>query len=135
MAPFGFVAKCSSAVSTGTPQTVSTPYTCRNTYQTNHHHLFCCFFRAEGLRDYFQQFGKVYYPIFPLVPLILTQGKVDACTIMREPNGTSRGFAFLTFEDPAAVNSVVSREHFLDGKGVRRSFPESPVTPLTTVVS
>lgn len=65
MAPFGSVAKCSSAVSTGTPQTVSTPYTCRITYQTNHHHLLCCFFRAEGLRDYFQQFGKVLPGFFP----------------------------------------------------------------------
>lgn len=37
---------------------------------------------------------------------------------MREPNGTSRGFAFLTFEDPAAVNVVVTREHVLDGKAV-----------------
>jgi hypothetical protein len=72
MAPFGSVAKCSSAVLTGTPQTVSTPYTCCITYHTNRHHLFCCFFRAEGLRDYFQQFAKVYYPVFSLVPLILT---------------------------------------------------------------
>ncbi len=44
--------------------------------------------------------------------------KVDACTIMRDASGTSRGFAFLTFEDPNAVNLVVGREHFLDGKQV-----------------
>lgn len=44
--------------------------------------------------------------------------KVDACTIMRDASGTSRGFAFLTFEDPHAVNLVVGREHFLDGKQV-----------------
>jgi RNA-binding protein Musashi len=44
--------------------------------------------------------------------------KVDACTIMRDASGTSRGFAFLTFEDPHAVNIVVGREHFLDGKQV-----------------
>jgi RNA-binding protein Musashi len=37
---------------------------------------------------------------------------------MRDPAGTSRGFAFLTFEDPTSVNAVVVREHFLDGKAV-----------------
>ena len=42
--------------------------------------------------------------------------KVDACTIMRDPAGTSRGFAFMTFEDPNAVDVVLSREHSLDGK-------------------
>lgn len=47
--------------------------------------------------------------------------KVDACTIMRDPSGTSRGFAFMTFEDANAVNLVVSREHELDGKMVRES--------------
>jgi len=53
----------------------------------------------DGLRNYFSQFGKV-----------------DACTIMRDPAGRSRGFAFLTFEDPAAVNKVMVQEHYLDGK-------------------
>lgn len=53
----------------------------------------------ESLRNYFSQFGKV-----------------DACTIMRDAAGRSRCFAFLTFEDPASVNAVMVREHFLDGK-------------------
>jgi RNA-binding protein Musashi len=35
---------------------------------------------------------------------------------MRDAAGRSRCFAFLTFEDPASVNSVMVREHFLDGK-------------------
>lgn len=59
-------------------------------------------FAAESLRNYFLQFGKV-----------------DACTIMRDAAGRSRCFAFLTFEDPASVNAVMVREHFLDGKIVR----------------
>ena len=54
---------------------------------------------AESLQAYFSQFGKV-----------------DACTIMRDGAGRSRGFAFLTFEDAAAVNAVMVREHYLDGK-------------------
>lgn len=58
----------------------------------------------EGLRKYFSQFGKV-----------------EACTIMRDAAGRSRCFAFLTFEEPASVNSVMVREHFLDGKIVRNS--------------
>ena len=56
----------------------------------------------DSLRNYFSQFGKV-----------------DACTIMRDAAGRSRCFAFLTFEDPASVNAVMVREHFLDGKIVR----------------
>ena len=45
--------------------------------------------------------------------------KVDACTIMRDPDGRSRGFAFLTFEDAESVNAVLARDHVLDGKTVR----------------
>ncbi|CAA7262573.1 unnamed protein product [Cyclocybe aegerita] len=62
----------------------------------------------EGLRDYFSQFGKV-----------------DAVTIMRDPTGTSRGFAFLTFEDANSVNAVLGQEHSLDGKAIdpKRAIP------------
>ncbi|KAJ7929138.1 hnRNP A1-gamma isoform [Mycena leptocephala] len=62
----------------------------------------------EGLRNYFSEFGKV-----------------DACTIMRDPSGTSRGFAFMTFEDPASVAAVLGREHILDGKAIdpKRAIP------------
>lgn len=59
----------------------------------------------DNLRNYFTQFGKV-----------------DACTIMRDAAGRSRCFAFLTFEDPASVNAVMVREHFLDGKIVGYNF-------------
>ncbi|EIM85351.1 RNA-binding domain-containing protein, partial [Stereum hirsutum FP-91666 SS1] len=62
----------------------------------------------EALREYFTQFGKV-----------------DACTIMRDSAGRSRCFAFLTFEEAASVNAVMSREHFLDGKIIdpKRAIP------------
>ncbi|KAI6147918.1 hnRNP A1-gamma isoform [Pisolithus tinctorius] len=62
----------------------------------------------EGLKKYFSQFGKV-----------------DACTIMRDPDGRSRGFAFLTFEEPESVNAVLAREHTLDGKTIdpKRAIP------------
>ncbi|KAI0771699.1 hypothetical protein BD413DRAFT_613191 [Trametes elegans] len=62
----------------------------------------------ESLRKYFTQFGKV-----------------EACTIMRDAAGRSRCFAFLTFEDPASVNAVMVREHFLDGKIIdpKRAIP------------
>lgn len=72
--------------------------------------------RLESLRNYFSQFGKV-----------------DACTIMRDQDGRSRCFAFLTFEDPASVNAVMVREHFLDGKIVRLRFTLSVRTPLITL--
>lgn len=42
---------------------------------------------------------------------------------MRDPEtGRSRGFAFLTFEEPSSVNAVMVREHYLDGKAVRTDF-------------
>jgi RNA-binding protein Musashi len=69
-------------------------------------------FTPEGLRNYFSEFGKV-----------------DACTIVRDAEGKSRGFAFLTFDEPASVNAVMVREHFLDGKAVR-VLPLSYVTPV-----
>lgn len=58
----------------------------------------------EGLRKYFSEFGEV-----------------EDCTILRDQDGRSRGFAFLTFKDPASVNAVMCREHILDGKTVRNS--------------
>ena len=63
--------------------------------------LFFLVTSPDGLRNYFSEFGQV-----------------DACTIVRDADGKSRGFAFLTFEDPASVNAVMIREHFLDGKAV-----------------
>ncbi len=57
--------------------------------------------QSEGLRNYFPEFGKV-----------------DACTIIRDADGKSLGFAFLTFDDSASVNAVMIREHFVDGKAV-----------------
>ncbi|KIJ60450.1 hypothetical protein HYDPIDRAFT_117158 [Hydnomerulius pinastri MD-312] len=62
----------------------------------------------EGLRKYFSEFGKV-----------------DACTIMRDPDGRSRGFAFLTFEEAESVNAVLARDHILDGKSIdpKRAIP------------
>ena len=72
--------------------------------------------RVEGLLFSVWQ-GIEFYTVTSNSPHLVT--KVDACTIMRDPAGTSRGFAFLTFEDPDAVSAVVAREHFLDGKAVR----------------
>lgn len=58
---------------------------------------------SESLRDYFSQFGEV-----------------QECTVMRDSaSGRSRGFGFLTFRDPKTVNTVMVKEHYLDGKIVR----------------
>jgi RNA recognition motif-containing protein len=55
---------------------------------------------SESLKDYFSQFGEV-----------------SECTVMRDgASGRSRGFGFLTFKDPKCVNTVMVKEHFLDGK-------------------
>lgn len=54
----------------------------------------------ESLRAYFEQFGEI-----------------TECTVMREnQTGRSRGFGFLTFKDPKVVNTVMVKEHVLDGK-------------------
>ena len=64
---------------------------------------------AESLHDYFSQFGEV-----------------QECTVMRDgATGRSRGFGFLTFKDPKTVNTVMVKEHFLDGKIVRPARDES----------
>lgn len=61
---------------------------------------------TESLKDYFSQFGEV-----------------SECTVMRDSaTGRSRGFGFLTFKDPRCVNTVMVKEHYLDGKIV--SFKE-----------
>ncbi|KAI0727753.1 hypothetical protein C8Q72DRAFT_746230, partial [Fomitopsis betulina] len=62
----------------------------------------------EGLRKYFSEFGEV-----------------EDCTILRDQDGRSRGFAFLTFREPSSVNAVMVREHVLDGKAIdpKRAIP------------
>ncbi|KAF1919417.1 hypothetical protein BDU57DRAFT_512494 [Ampelomyces quisqualis] len=63
----------------------------------------------DSLRDYFTQFGEV-----------------SECTVMRDSaTGRSRGFGFLTFRDPKCVNTVMVKEHYLDGKIIdpKRAIP------------
>ncbi|SPO06627.1 related to heterogeneous nuclear ribonucleoprotein HRP1 [Cephalotrichum gorgonifer] len=63
----------------------------------------------ESLRNYFSEFGEVV-----------------ECTVMRDNNtGRSRGFGFLTFKDAKTVNTVMVKEHFLDGKIIdpKRAIP------------
>jgi hypothetical protein len=57
----------------------------------------------DGLRSYMAKFGDI-----------------DACTIMRDPSGRSRGFAFLTYTNASSVTKVLSQVHTLDGKQVSR---------------
>ncbi|KIR27382.1 RNA-binding protein Musashi [Cryptococcus deuterogattii 99/473] len=63
-----------------------------------------------GLSEYMGQFGEI-----------------DACTIMRDPSGRSRGFAFLTYRDPASVTKVMAQTHHLDGKQIdpKRAIPRA----------
>ncbi|OLL25075.1 putative RNA-binding protein [Neolecta irregularis DAH-3] len=57
----------------------------------------------DSLKNYFSQYGDV-----------------AECTVMRDgATGRSRGFGFLTFKDPKCVNTVMVKEHYLDGKIVR----------------
>ncbi|KAF2173958.1 hypothetical protein M409DRAFT_62161 [Zasmidium cellare ATCC 36951] len=63
----------------------------------------------QSLKDYFSQFGEVV-----------------ECTVMRDgATGRSRGFGFLTFKDPKTVNTVMVKEHQLDGKLIdpKRAIP------------
>ncbi|CAG8507578.1 4249_t:CDS:2 [Ambispora gerdemannii] len=63
----------------------------------------------DSLKSHFSQFGEVTDVI-----------------VMRDPNtGRSRGFGFLTFVDPSVVNTVLVKEHQLDGKIIdpKRAIP------------
>ncbi|KAF9733200.1 RNA recognition domain-containing protein [Paraphaeosphaeria minitans] len=63
----------------------------------------------QSLKEYFTQFGEV-----------------SECTVMRDSaTGRSRGFGFLTFKDPKCVNTVMVKEHYLDGKIIdpKRAIP------------
>ncbi|KAF2495029.1 RNA-binding domain-containing protein [Lophium mytilinum] len=63
----------------------------------------------ESLKSYFSQFGEV-----------------SECTVMRDSaSGRSRGFGFLTFREPKCVNTVMVKEHYLDGKIIdpKRAIP------------
>jgi RNA recognition motif-containing protein len=54
-------------------------------------------------------------------------GPVEACTIMRDPNGRSRGFAFLTYKSADSVTKVLAEVHHLDGKQVSRALLKTPL--------
>lgn len=67
----------------------------------------------ESLQEYFSEFGEV-----------------TDCIVMRD-NTTkrSRGFGFVTFQDPASVDNVCQKaEHILDNKKVdpKRAVPRGP---------
>ncbi|KAK1926595.1 hypothetical protein DB88DRAFT_173245 [Papiliotrema laurentii] len=64
----------------------------------------------DGLRAYMAQYGEI-----------------DTCVVMRDPSGRSRGFAFLTYKDPASVVKVLDKTHHLDGKQIdpKRAIPRA----------
>lgn len=96
--------KCSLVASIGKPLMVSFDF-----FYASSPQLIC----SESLREYFSQFGEV-----------------TECTVMRDgATGRSRGFGFLTFEDPKNVNTVMVKEHYLDGKIV--GLLGKPTPPLT----
>ncbi|KAI8807506.1 hypothetical protein BJ742DRAFT_308585 [Cladochytrium replicatum] len=67
----------------------------------------------DKLRAYFSQFGTI-----------------AQCVIMTDSaTKRSRGFGFVTFSDPAVVDSILSRTHVLDGKTIdpKRAIPKSSI--------
>ncbi|WWD00099.1 hypothetical protein V866_007007 [Kwoniella sp. B9012] len=64
----------------------------------------------DGLKAYMAQFGEI-----------------EACTIMRDLTGRSRGFAFLTYKSSESVNKVLDKTHTLDGKQIdpKRAIPRA----------
>lgn len=96
------LARCSLAVSTGRQPKVSPQGmdTCLGHVLT---------LISESLKQYFSQYGEV-----------------SECTVMRDSaTGRSRGFGFLTFRDAKCVNTVMVKEHYLDGKivSLRHTLP------------
>ncbi|XP_029184523.1 RNA-binding protein Musashi homolog 2-like isoform X1 [Acropora muricata] len=74
---------------------------------------------AEGLRVYFSKFGEL-----------------KECLVMRDPNTKqSRGFGFVTFSDPSAVESVLNAgPHELDHKKIdpKVAVPKRPQPKMVT---
>lgn len=63
----------------------------------------------DGLKNYFSKYGNV----------------VELKIMKDGATGRSRGFGFLTFENPSSVDEVVKTQHILDGKVIdpKRSIP------------
>lgn len=55
----------------------------------------------ESLKTYFSKYGRLTDSI-----------------VMKTPEGKTRGFAFVTFEDPNVVDIIISQTHYVDGKRV-----------------
>ncbi|ORX42996.1 hypothetical protein BCR36DRAFT_586921 [Piromyces finnis] len=62
----------------------------------------------EKLREHFEQFGKI-----------------TECTVMKDNSGCSRGFGFITYENPEVLDKVLEMNHILDGKTIdpKRAIP------------
>lgn len=45
-------------------------------------------------------------------------GPLEACMVMKNPEGRSRGFAFAVFANPRDIDEMLKKEHVLDGKTV-----------------
>jgi RNA-binding protein Musashi len=57
----------------------------------------------ETFRNYFLKFGPI-----------------EDCIVMKDTiTGKSRGFGFITFEDPVSLQRVLKQDHIIDGKMVR----------------
>jgi len=57
---------------------------------------------SETLKEYFSSYGEI----------------IDAIIMLDKISMRSRGFGFVTFSDPAAVEAVVSESHVIDGRPV-----------------
>jgi len=62
----------------------------------------------EKLREHFEQYGRI-----------------TECTVMKDNNGCSRGFGFITYENPEVLDKVLEINHILDGKTIdpKRAIP------------
>ncbi|KAK9391458.1 RNA-binding protein Musashi 1 [Crotalus adamanteus] len=82
-------------------------------------HGWPCVVLAEGLREYFSQFGEV-----------------KECLVMRDPlTKRSRGFGFVTFMDQAGVDKVLAQSrHELDSKTIdpKVAFPRRAQPKMVT---
>ncbi|VDI01353.1 DAZ-associated protein 1-like isoform X1 [Mytilus galloprovincialis] len=56
----------------------------------------------DSLWNYFSQYGNV----------------TDAVVIMDRQTGRSRGFGFVTFQDPNCVSKVIDQGHKIDGREI-----------------
>lgn len=79
----------------------------------------CVCFVTEAFTKHFIKYGEI----------------VDSVIMKHKGTGRPRGFGFITFADPAVIDNVLSDDHVIDGRTVRRQLLQPSSTDLFSMSS